>query len=63
MDDQNPRRAEAKKQQTAGQQWVKSPVAGLVTDIRLVEVAVDGVTLEILIERRETANQQASAPR
>ena len=45
------RRAEAKKQQTAGQQWVKSPVAGLVADIRLVEVAVEGVTLEVVIEQ------------
>ena len=49
------RQAEAKKQQTAGQQWVKTPIAGLVADIRLVEVAINGVTLEIVIEREKLA--------
>lgn len=49
------RQAEARKQQTAGQQWVKSPVAGLVVDIRLVEVAVAGVTLEVIVERKDSA--------
>ncbi len=48
------RRAEAKKQQVAGKQWVKTPVAGLVADIRLVEVAVEGVTLEVLVERQKS---------
>jgi len=48
------RRAEAKKQQVAGKQWVKTPVAGLVADIRLVEVAAEGVTLEVLVERQKS---------
>lgn len=45
------RQAEVRKQQAAGRQWVKSPVAGLVADIRLVEVSVEGVTLEVLVDR------------
>jgi len=49
------RRAEAKKQQVAGKQWVKAPVAGLVADIRLVEVNVAGVTLEVLVERHKSS--------
>ena len=48
------RQTEAAKQQTAKQQWVKSPVAGLVADIRVVKVAVDGVTLEVLIDQGTT---------
>jgi len=42
--------AEAKKQQTAGAQWVKTPLAGQIVDIRLIEVAVEGVTLEVVLE-------------
>lgn len=44
------RQAEAKKQQTAGAQWVKTPLAGQIIDIRLIEVAVEGVTLEVVLE-------------
>jgi len=49
------RQAEARKQQAAGRQWVKTPVAGLVADIRLVEGGVEGVTLEIVLEHKDSS--------
>ena len=30
-------------------QWVKAPVAGLVSDIRLVGVSIKGIDLEVMI--------------
>ena len=45
------RQAEAKRQGAVAEQWVKSPLTGQVLDVRVVEVGVGGVTLEILIER------------
>jgi membrane-bound metal-dependent hydrolase YbcI (DUF457 family) len=38
----------------AEEQWVKSPVAGVVSDIRIQGVSVKGVTLEVMILERES---------
>ena len=46
-------------------QWVRSPLAGQVVDIRLVDVSVAGVTLEVVVDRRvgdtETQNMSATS--
>jgi hypothetical protein len=36
------------------EQWVKSPVAGVVSDIRIQGVSVKGVTLEVMILEKES---------
>lgn len=45
------RQVEANKQQAVTKQWVRSPISGQVVDVRVVEVSVDGVTLEVVLER------------
>lgn len=45
------RRAEAKRQGAVAKQWVRSPLAGQVVDVRVVDVSVEGVTLEIVLEQ------------
>lgn len=42
-------KAERRTAATLEQQWVKAPVSGLVSDIRIVEVTTKGVTLELVI--------------
>ena len=42
-------KAEKEQQLEMQQQWVKSPVAGLVSDIRVVGVTTKGVDLEVRV--------------
>ena len=45
------RQAEAKRQGAVAKRWVRSPLAGQVVDVRVVDVSVEGVTLEVVLER------------
>ncbi len=47
------RQAEAKRQQAVAKRWVRSPLAGQVVDVRVVDVSVAGVTLEVLVDQTE----------
>ncbi len=55
---------------TMEQQWVRAPVAGLVSDIRLVSVSTKGVDLDVMILEEvggeqtpsESTNDEAEAP-
>ncbi len=42
-------KAEQQKNETLDKQWVKAPVGGLISDIRVVAVSTKGVTLELMI--------------
>ncbi len=52
------RQAENQKQQTANQQWVKSPLTGQIVDIRVTDVSVGGVTLEVLVNQITPVNER-----
>lgn len=51
--------AEAARSVRLEKQWVKAPVAGLVADVRLIEVTVKGVTLELLILQKAERSRLA----
>ena len=58
-------KAEGRTQDTLEKQWVKAPVFGIVSDIRVAEVTVKGVSLELVIlETKELADElpQQDAP-
>ena len=50
----------SEKQQTKEleDQWVRSPVAGLISDIRITGVTTKGVTLEVMILEQEVKTEQ-----
>lgn len=39
--------------QAVAKQWVRSPLAGQVVDVRVIDVGVTGVTLEVLFDQTE----------
>ncbi|MCA9840429.1 MAG: hypothetical protein KC422_26215, partial [Trueperaceae bacterium] len=47
-------KSEQQKTQSLDKQWVKAPITGLISDIRLTDVSIHGVTLEIIILEQDT---------
>lgn len=56
-------KAERTEARELDRQWVKAPVAGLVSDVRLTEVTTKGVTLEVILLEQSKLERQASSPR
>jgi hypothetical protein len=52
-------KSQKEQQQELENQWVKSPVAGTVSDIRVTGVTTKGVTLEVMILEQDN-NEKAS---
>ena len=56
-------KADQRTQATLQKQWVKAPVSGIVSDIRVTDVTTKGVTLEVMIlEQTTQVADDAPAP-
>lgn len=52
-------KAERTREGELDKQWVKAPVSGLVSDVRLTEVTTKGVTLEVILLEEEEGERVA----